>query len=268
MHGTVIAVYNKKGGSTKTTTCATCAVALHELGHRPILMIDCDPNASLSTTFGVRPDAKQASLYEGLFAEGFSLESAIRPVREGLDLIPSTEQLAAAEQLIAAEPGGELILRDALKGLRDRYAAILIDTPPDVVKLNVLALVAADGVLVPMTTDFLAVDPTLKSLKIIRSVKDRLNPSLQTIGLLLTRYAPGNHAREVEERLRGAYPDLVFRDVVKESVRFKEAPIGQQTILDYDTNHPGAVAYRAVVKELLQRVSNYETTQTERATVS
>lgn len=268
MNALILAVYNHKGGVGKTTTAASLGVAIHGLGHGPVLLVDCDPNASLSQTFGIRPRKGEPTVYEALLGEGVKLQDAIRPLREGLDLIPASEDFSAGEYLVAQQAGGEMILREALEEVRGRYRVIVIDSPPNYMKLNVMPLAAADGVVVPMSADFLSIRPTQESLKTIENVRRRLNPNLRIFGLLLTKYDQRTlHAREIGEQMRTAYPGVVFDDAVGFSVRFQEAPVGAETILDYAPTHPGAETYRAVARQLIARA--YEgTTQVDQAAVS
>ena len=251
----IIAIANHKGGTSKTTTCASLAVAFLELGQKPILMVDCDPTGALSTSFGVTPDEGEKTIYHALLERGTSLKKVIRRVRDGLDLAPSNRDLAGAEIILATQAGGELLLRKALEPIREDYAAIFLDCPPNLGKLTITALTAADGVVIPLTPAYLSLNPIGHLFETVEAVHDRLNPKLRVLGLLLTQFNRQTlHAQEVEERVRTLYPKLLFSQVIGQSVRIQEAPAGAQTILDYQPSHPASAAYRDVAKEVLHRV--------------
>lgn len=257
--GTVIAIANHKGGTAKTTTCASLGVALSELGYSPILLIDCDPTGALSASFGVIPAVEDKTIYHALLERGTTLRRVIRPVRDAIDLAPASRDLSAAEILLTQEAGGDAILRKTVQQVRDHYSFILLDCPPNLGKLTINALTAADGVIIPLTPAYLSLNPLGQLFDTIDAVRERLNPKLRVCGLLLTQfYRRTLHAQEVEERVRALYPDLVFSQIIGHSVRFQEAPAGAQTILDYQPNHPGALAYRELAKEVIHRVqANY-----------
>ena len=250
----IIAVMNHKGGTSKTTTAASLAVALIELGQKPVLLIDSDHTRALSTSFGVVPGEGEKTLYEALLERGVTLKRAIRHVREGLDLVPASRDLSAAEILLSTTPGGDVMLQKALQPVRADYAMILIDCPPALGKLTINALTAADGVLVPVTPAYLSLNPLEEVFATIEAVKERLNPRLRVLGILLTQFNQHTlHHREVEERVRTLYPDLLFPQIVPWTIRLQEAPAGGQTILDYQPSHPAAMAHREAAKEVLQR---------------
>lgn len=248
----IIAIVNHKGGVGKTTTAASLGTALTEHGHR-VLLVDLDPQASLTVTFADnQPHPK--TIYHGLLEEGVNLHDTIVPIRDRFALIPANRDLAAADLLLAQEPAGELYLRRALAPLTPAYDMILIDCPPNLAKLTINALVAADRVLIPLTCSFLSLKPLGQLLDTIEQVKARFNPSLEILGFLLTRFSRTTvHAAEVEERVREMFKAKVFATVIGQSVRFEEAPAAGQTILEYEPSHPGAVAYRALAKEVIHR---------------
>ena len=236
--GNIIAVCNNKGGTAKTTSCASLAVALLELHQRPILMVDCDPTGALSASFRSVPGDGEKTIYHALLERGTTLKRVIRPLRNGLDLAPSNRDLAAAEIILATQAGGELLLKKALEPHRDDYAFILLDCPPNLGKLTVSALTAADSVLIPLTPAYLSLNPLGHLFETVEAVRDRLNPKLKVLGLLLTQFNRQTlHAQEVEERVRSLYPDLLFSQVIGHTVRIQEAPAAGQTILDYQPSH-------------------------------
>lgn len=248
----IIAVVNHKGGSTKTTTAATLAVALVELDqHARVLLCDLDPQASLTATFGLDSTDHPKTIYHALLERGTGVTAARVPLRERLDLVPANRNLAAGEVLLLQEDDGDLYLRRALAPVQRHYDYILLDCPPNLGKVTINALVAAQRVIIPVTCSFLAVKALGQLFDTIDEVKARLNPSLAIMGILLTRFSRTLHAAEVEKRLRDIFKAQVFRTVISHSVRFEEAPAVGQTILDYAPSHPGALAYRAFAHEVI-----------------
>jgi chromosome partitioning protein len=256
----VIALANHKGGTAKTTTCASLGVALLELGYHPILLVDCDPTGALSASFGVFPTPEEKTIYHAMLERGTSLKRVTRSLRNGLDLAPASRDLSAAELLLPQEAAGDVMLRQTLQPVREVYPFILLDCPPNLGPLTINALTAADGVLIPLTPAYLSLNPLQQLFDTIEAVRTRLNPTLQLWGLLLTQFNRNTlHAQEVEERLRALYPALLLPQVIGQSVRFQEAPAGAQTILDYQPSHPGARAYRDVAKEVIRRAQAHST---------
>lgn len=256
----VIAFSNHKGGTAKTTSCASVAVALLELGQGPVLLVDCDPTGALSASFNAIPKAGEKTIYHALLERGTSLKNVIRTIRPGLDLAPANRDLAAAEIILPHEAGGDLVLKKALAEAGNTYTFILLDCPPNLGKLTINALAAADGVVIPLSPAYLSLNPMGQLVDTIESVTERLNPKLKIHGLLLTRFDRRLlHAQEVEGHLRERFPGMVFKQVIAPSVRFEEAPAGGVTILDYQPDHPGSIAYREVTKELLEHI--HETNQ-------
>lgn len=248
--GRVIAISNHKGGTTKTTSCACLGVALTELGRR-VLALDLDPQAGLSSSLGVDIQNLKKTIYNAMLEEGISLEDILVKPREGLDLAPASRDLAAAEVILAQETGGEAVLSEILRKTKEKYDYILIDCPPSLGKLTVNALVAADEVIIPLTCSFLAIKPLGQLLDTIETVKQRLNPNLRICGVLLAKFDSRTlHAKEIVERIRRIFKDQVFNTVVSRSVRFEEAPVRGETILEYASNHKGASQYRQFAKEV------------------
>lgn len=248
----VIAVANQKGGVGKTTTVINLGAALAEHG-RDTLLVDLDPQAALSAGFGINSYALDTSIYEVMvYARDVTLESIIQPVRPHLDLAPSTIDLAAAEMELISAIGREYVLKEHLVTVEDRYHYILIDTPPALGLLTINALTAADEVLIPVQCEFLAMRGIRVLLQTIEKVKAKLNPGLEILGVLGTMYNSRTiHAREVLEELRSVFGPKVFDVVIKSSIKFAEAPVAQQPILEYAHSHKGAMAYRALAEVII-----------------
>jgi len=249
----IISIANNKGGTGKTSTCASLAFALRENGHR-ILLIDIDPQGSLTDHFGIDPDSleKEETLYGALFKEGLTLEHVILKVREGIDLVPANRHLTAAEALLFSEPAGETYLSSTLKSLNRRYEFILIDCPPGLGMLTYNALVASHSVLIPVECSY----PGLRGLKnflgVVDFVKERLNQNLEIEGILPVKFDRRTiHSRQAFERLKEAFPDKVFSVVIPHTVKIPEANTLKETILEYLPTHKASVAFRELAREVI-----------------
>jgi chromosome partitioning protein len=246
------ALANQKGGVGKTTTVLNLGAALAELGKR-VLVIDLDPQGSLTASLGGHPDELEKTIYHALLQEEISLrEVLIRGVKPGLDLAPANPDLAAAELLLRGENRGKT-LRKALSPVKGSYDYLLIDCPPSLGLLTVNALAASDGAIVPVSCSFLSLRGLRQLSETIGKVKRELNPRLELTGILLTQFdRRTRHAKEVVDRVRQFYGRRVFRTVIPRTVRFDEAPVLGQSILEYAKDSPGALAYQKLAKEVIK----------------
>ncbi len=246
----VTAVVNQKGGVGKTTTTFNLGVALQRLGRR-ILLIDLDPQASLSASAGIPVAQLTASVYQALLDEATDPLPLIHGTTSGVDVLPATIDLAAAEVELVNMTLRELVLRDVVDKLRPRYDHILIDCPPSLGLLTVNALAAADQVLIPLQCEYLATRGLTLLLRTLTKVQGRLNRNLRIAGILPTMFdGRTTHANEILAELRANFPGQVFDVVIKESVRVKESPAAGLSILDYDGNHDVARAYIQLATEV------------------
>lgn len=252
----IIAIANQKGGTGKTTTTLNLGAALKETGNR-VLLVDMDPQASLTLALGLDPDELETTIYTALkhvveIGEMDS-EEVIASTQEGLDLIPANIELSQADLDLVREPLGVYALRDVLRPITDAYDYILTDCPPSLGILTTNGLAAADQVIIPLQADYLALKGVNLLLRTITKIQRRANRHLQIAGVLLTMADLRTlHAREIITTTRQAFDERipVFETVIKMSVRLKEAPIAGQSILTYANDTAGAIAYRELAKEL------------------
>ena len=247
----VIVVANQKGGVGKTTTAMNLGSALNELGQR-ILLVDLDPQSALSAGLGVDSYQLDETIYDVLVDSRVTMQSIIHPIRPNLDVAPSNIDLAAAELELISAIGREYIFKEALAPVRKKYDYILVDSPPSLGLLTVNALTAADEVIIPLQCEYLALRGMRSLLETIEKVRVKLNPHLEIRGILGTMFnARTLHAQEVMDEIRSIFGDKVFDVVIKSSIRFAEAPVVHQSLLEYDPRHEGAVAYRKLAEVIV-----------------
>ncbi len=257
----VIVVANQKGGVGKTTTAINLGAALNELGQR-VLLVDLDPQSALSAGLGVDSYQLDETIYDVLVDSRVTMQSIIRPIRPNLDVAPSNIDLAAAELELISAIGREYIFKEALAPVRGNYDYILVDSPPSLGLLTVNALTAADEVIIPLQCEYLALRGMRSLLETIEKVRAKLNPHLEIRGILGTMFnARTLHAQEVMNEIRSIFGDKVFDVVIKSSIRFAEAPVVHQSLLEYDPRHEGAVAYRKLAEVI---VNGEKTSQPKR----
>ena len=250
----VIAMCNQKGGVGKTTTTINLGAALAELGRR-VLLVDFDPQGSLSVGLGVNPHTLEHSIYNLLLSRDTSIDDVIdRTGVNNLDILPSNIDLSAAEVQLVSEVAREQTLLRVLEAVKPRYDVILIDCAPSLGLLTINALTAADKVIVPLETEFFALRGVALLTDTIAKVTDRLNPRLEIMGILGTMYDPRTlHNKEVLERVVQAFGDRVFHTVIRRTVKFPETTVAGEPITTYATTSPGATAYRTLAREVLAR---------------
>lgn len=250
----IIAMTNQKGGVGKTTTTINLGASIAETG-RKVLLVDFDPQGSLSVGLGVNPHTLERSIYNLMLSREFEFEDVVLPSgTEGMDLLPANIDLSAAEVQLVSEVAREQILKRVLDRVRDRYDYILIDCAPSLGLLTVNALTAADKVIVPLECEFFALRGVALLTDTINKVQDRLNPDLEMLGILATMFDGRTlHSREVMERVLEAFGDLVFHTVIKRTVKFPETTVAGEPITSYASSSVGAEAYRELAKEVLWR---------------
>lgn len=252
----VLAVVNQKGGVGKTTTAVNVGAALAAAGH-PTLVVDCDPQANATRSLGL-PAALNTTLYDALTAHApLPLSAVISPTAlPGLDVAPASANLSGLEVELVGEAGREARLKRSLDEVRARYDFILLDCPPSLGLLSVNALVAAEGVLVPVQCEYLSLEGLGQLTRTLDLVRNRLNPSLKVVGLVMTMFDPRtNLSLQVVQEVARHFPDERFHTVIPRSVRLSEAPSYGETVLQYAPESSGAQAYRALAGELVARMA-------------
>jgi len=252
----IIAISNQKGGVGKATTAVNLAAALAESGRR-VLLVDLDPQGNASTGLGVDADDRDYTAYD-LLAGDATLYEAIKETRwNGLLIIPATTDLSSADIELVANEKRSFLLHDALRqSAIDAFALdyILIDCPPSLNILTVNAMVAAHSVLIPLQSEFYALEGLSQLMLTIREVRQTANPNLRIEGVVLTMYDRRNNlSQQVEADARDNLGDLVFEAVIPRNVRLSEAPSFSMPIIEYDPLSKGAEAYRELAKELTKR---------------
>jgi len=252
----IIAVANQKGGVGKTTTAINLGAALVEDGHN-VLLVDLDPQGNASTGLGVGVSDRRLTTYDLLLEEA-DLQDVIQTTNvDGLWIAPATTDLSSADIEMISNEKRSFLLHDALRQPDiDRYDLdyILIDCPPSLSLLTVNAMVAADSILVPLQSEFFALEGLSQLMLTIREVRQSANPKLRIEGVVLTMYDGRNNlSQQVEMDARDNLGDLVFRTVVPRNVRVSEAPSFAVPVLEYDSGSKGSLAYRNLAQELVKR---------------
>jgi chromosome partitioning protein len=250
---TIYAVANQKGGVGKTTTCICLGAALAEAGKR-VLLIDLDPQAGLTTGLGFDPEAFETTIYAALLdPESVKLAQVTMETKvPNLWLVPANLDLAGVEAELIGEIGWDRNLKELLSGARGSYDFVLIDCPPSLGVLTTNALIAAESVIVPVQTEYLAMRGLKQLGNIISKVKRKGNPQIQVKILRTMHDVRTIHAREVAEELERVFSEQIYQAVIRRTVKFADAALAGESILAYADSSSGAMAYRDLAKEILK----------------
>lgn len=252
MKQTIIAVINQKGGVGKTTTAVNLGAQLAS-HNSPVLLVDLDPQANATSGLGFVRDELGPTTYEMLLGQA-GLDQIVRPTgREGLYIVPANANLAAAEVELVSMMQRELVLRNALQVAAYHY--VIIDCPPALGLLTINALSAANAVLIPVQSEYYALEGLGQLLATVQRVRQALNPSLELLGVALTMYDKRTSLSEqVMDELQNHFGDKLFKTLIPRNVRLAEAPSFGKTIFEHDRWSKGARAYKNLAKEVSKRV--------------
>lgn len=250
----IIAISNQKGGTAKTTTAITLGHALAEK-EKKVLLVDLDPQSSLTISFGFNVLRIEKTIYNVLIENG--VETSIKDVLiktaiKNVDLVPANLDLSSAEIELIREFNRESTLKFALRDIKDKYDFIIIDCPPTLGLLTTNALTAADEVIIPIQCDYLAMRGAGLLTQTIKKIQKKLNSNLKISGILVTMHDTRTiHSRDVLNEIKSSFGDLVFKSVIKYSVKAKEAPVSGESLLSYDSSSEIANSYRMLAEEIL-----------------
>lgn len=250
--GSVIAVANQKGGVGKTTTAVNLGASIADEGY-PTLLVDLDPQCNATVALGI-PKDRTPSVYDCLAGDLDLTAAAIPSSIKRLDVVPASPDLAGANVELPRIPGSEMRLRGRLGDVRDRYLITLLDCPPSLGPITVNALVAADKVIVPVQTEYFALEGLAQLLDTLSLIRAELNPRLTVCGMILTMHDGRTRlARDVEREVRTHFPDLVFETVIPRNVRVSEAPSFGVPVTRHAPQSAGSAAYLRLAREVAAR---------------
>lgn len=246
--GRIIAVVNQKGGVGKTTTAVNLTAALSDLGKR-VLLCDFDPQANATSGLGVNKHKVKYSVYD-VIINGIPAKEAIVKTKFG-DVLPASSDLAGASVELIGADGREKVLKKALDAVKDNYDLIFIDCPPSLELLTLNGLCASDSILVPVQCEYYALEGLSDLMTTLRTVKKRLNPTLEIFGVALTMYdGRTNFSAQVAQEVRRHFPGKVYSTVIPRNIRLAEAPSHGIPVMAYDRTSRGSEAYKAMAEEI------------------
>ena len=252
--GKIVAFSNQKGGVGKTTTVLNVADYVARAGKK-VLMIDIDPQGTLTSGYGIAKNELELSLYDLMMGQAKFDDVVIKTAYEGLDILPCNMDLASLEVELASVPNRTLVLARAISHYADRYDFVFIDCPPSLGILTLNALCACDGVIVPIQSEFFALEGLSQLMNSIKLVRDRINPKISVYGVVLTMYdARSLMARQVTEEIKKYFGAKVFEVPAPRNIKLCESPSFGVPISQHAPKSRGGVAYQKIAEEFLRRM--------------
>lgn len=248
----IICIANQKGGVGKTTTAINIAAAMADAG-KDTLLVDCDPQANATTGIGVNKADLTYTLYHGLIGEVSAQETVADTYLKKLKIIPSRVELIGFEVEMMSQPNREKILKNLLHTLSNSFDYIIIDCPPSLSLLTLNAMTAADYILIPLQSEFYALEGLGQLLQTVKKIKENLNPGLRISGIVLTMFDKRtNLSLQVAENAEKYFKELVFKTRIPRNVRLGEAPSFGKPIIHYDSASTGSINYLRLAKEIMK----------------
>jgi len=253
-----IFIINQKGGVGKTTTAVNLGSYLAHLGRR-VLLVDIDPQANATSGLGIEPQKLERGIYEAIIRDDNSISQSIKhTAQDNYKIAPATMSLAGAGVELVNMPNREFRLEQVLNSIRHEYDYIIVDSPPSLGLLTINGLVAADEILIPIQSEYFALEGLGHLLHTINLIQNNLKPSLGIMGAVITMYDTRNKlSRDVMRELYQYFPNKVFRSIIPRSVKLAEAPSFGRSILHYDPISKGAKAYERLAREVIELEKNF-----------